>query len=276
MWGSAYLLISIGLESFGPGAVTALRILFGLGVLALVPGARRTPVARGDWPRVALLGVLWLAVPLTLFPIAQQWIDSSVAGMVTGAQPLLTAGLAAFLLRRRPGPRQLGGLAVGFVGIVAITVASATGSGAGPSSPAGVALVLVAVACYAVAANLAVPLQQRYGGLAVILRALLVALVLVAPFGLWSLAVAGRGTPSLASVAAVVVLGVSATGLGYVAFTTLVGRAGATRGASAVYGIPVLAIVLGLVVGHDPVRPLALAGSVLVLVGAYLTSRRET
>src|SRR5690606_3236896 len=148
--------------------------------LAVFPRARR-PVAREDLPRVALLGVVWMGIPLILFPIAQQWIDSSVAGMINAAVPILTAVWSMVLLRRLPGVLQRWGLVVGFAGILAISWPNLQGSSA---TALGVALVLTAVVLYGLAANLAVPLQQRYGALPVLLRSQLVALAVIAPFGL--------------------------------------------------------------------------------------------
>ncbi|MBK9179434.1 MAG: DMT family transporter [Acidimicrobiales bacterium] len=269
MWGTAYLLIAIGLESLPPGGVTFLRMVIGAATLSLFPATRRVRIDREDWPRVAALGVLWLALPLTLFPIAQQWITSAAAGMITGAQPVFVAVLASILLRRRPGTRQLQGIAIGFVGVLLIALPAAD---EGRSSAIGVVLVLVAVVSYAIAATVAVPLQQRYGSLPVIWRALLVAAVLVTPWGLISLPGAH---PTAASLAAVVPLGVLSTGIGYVCFTTLAGRAGATRGSVAVYLIPVVAIVAGVLGGGDRIPAIALPGTALVLVGAWLTSRAE-
>lgn len=254
--------------------VTGVRLLLGAGVLACVPPARRGRVARSDWPRVLLLGVLWMALPLTLFPIAQQTVDSAVAGMLTGAQPLLTALVAAVLLLRRPRGTHVVGLVIGFVGIFAIAVSSlATGGG---SSLGGVALILVAVSCYAVAVNLAVPLQQRYGSLPVVLRTLAVATVLVAPLALFAAPGVDRPAITPSSWVAVALLGVVSTGLAYAMFAALVGRAGSTRGASAIYLIPVVAVVLGVTVGGEHVQPVAAAGAVVVLAGAWLSSRAES
>jgi drug/metabolite transporter (DMT)-like permease len=70
-------------------------------------------------------------------------------------------------------------------------------------------------------------------------------------------------------------LGLLGTGLAFVAAATLVGRVGAPRGAVAIYFVPVVAIVLGSVVLDEEIAPAALAGTALVLVGAWLTSRRE-
>jgi drug/metabolite transporter (DMT)-like permease len=275
LWGSSFLLMEIGLTSFRPGLVTLLRVGLGACALALVPRARRTSIDRADLPRVALLGVTWMGVPLLLFPVAQQWIDSSVAGMVNGAMPLTTAAWAAVLLRRPPGRTQAIGLTVGFLGIVAIAVPElptgqvATGTGA---TALGTGLVLLATLLYGLSANLAVPLQQRYGALPVLLRAQLAALVVITPFGLWGL----RGSsfawgPALAMLP----LGMLGTGLAFVLMTTLVGRVGGPRGTVAIYVVPVVAVVLGVVVLGEALHPLAVAGVALVLVGAWVTSRRE-
>ena len=55
--------------------------------------------------------------PMTLFPIAQQHISLSLAGMLNGAIGVFAAIVASVLLRRLPGRWQLAGLAVGLLGI---------------------------------------------------------------------------------------------------------------------------------------------------------------
>jgi len=268
IWGSSFLFIEIGLEHFGPGVVAFGRVAIGALTLSLLPRSRR-PVDRADLPRVALLGLFWMAAPLLLIAIGQQWIDSSLAGMVNGALPIFATVTAAILLRRLPAGRQLAGIAIGFAGVVAVLWpathdADATALGAG--------LVLLAVLCYGVAVNLAVPLQQRYGALPVLVRAQLFALVLLVPAAVVSL-------PSTefawSSTLAVVVLGCFGTGLAFVAMTTLVGRVGATRGSVAIYFLPVVAIALGVAFRDETVAAISLVGTGLVLAGAYLTSRRE-
>jgi drug/metabolite transporter (DMT)-like permease len=269
IWGASFFFIEIGLEAFAPGVVAFARIALGAATLAAFPRARR-PVDRADLPRVALLGIVWMGVPLTLFPLAQQHIASSVAGMINGATPLATAVVAAVLLRRMPGRWQVAGLAIGFLGVIAISLPNVSGADAAPH---GVVLVLLAVVLYGFAFNLAVPLQQRYGALPVLLRAQLVAAVAVAPF-------AAVGIPdstwSWTSAAAMLALGAVGTGLAFAAMTSLVGRVGGPRGSVSVYLVPVVAILLGVVVLGEHVAPLALVGTALVILGAWLTSRRES
>ena len=248
--------------------IAVARVALGVAALALVPAARR-PIGREDRLRVAFLGVIWAGLPLLLFPVAQQWIDSSVAGMLNGAVPLAGAAWAVVLLRR-PLPRTHAvGLLVGFAGVLAISWPQLQGSRA---TMLGASLVVLAVLCYGLAVNLAVPLQQRHGALPVLLRAQLAALVLLLPFGLWGLA---GSRFAWGPVLAMVPLGMLGTGLAFVLMTTLVGRVGGPRGAVATYFIPVVAIVLGVLLLDERVAPAAVAGTALVVAGAWLTSRRE-
>ncbi|MFA9445962.1 DMT family transporter [Egicoccus sp. AB-alg6-2] len=275
IWGTSFLFVAIGLEAFEPGLITLARVGLGAAALALVPAARRTAIAREDLPRVALLGVIWMGIPLLLFPVAQQWIDSSVAGMVNGAMPLTTAMWSALLLRRLPGRTQAIGLVVGFFGILAISLpelpVGATRTGTAETA-LGTGLVFVAIVLYGLSANLAVPLQQRYGALPVLLRAQLAALVVIAPFGVAAIG-PSRWDPMAAL--AMLPLGLLGTGLAFVLMATLVGRVGGPRGSVAVYFVPVVAIAAGMLFRAEQVHPLALLGTLLVLAGAWITSRRE-
>lgn len=264
-WGASFLFIAVGLEDFPPAAVTLLRIAFGAGTLALLPRARtRLPAAA--WKGIVPLGIVQIGVPLLLFPVAQQHVSSSLAGMMNGTVPIVTGAVAALLARALPPRNQRVGLLVGFAGVVAISWPTFDGR----LSAYGVGLLALAVLCYSVALNLAAPLQRAYGALPVILRAELVGLVLVAPFGL---PVLSRSTPSAASVAALLVLGCAGTGLAFAVLFTLVGRVGATRGSVAVYLTPAVAILLGVLLRDETVALVQLAGTALVITGAWLTSR---
>lgn len=270
IWGGSFLFMAIGLDAFHPGLVTWLRVGFGAAFMALLPQARRTSIPTEDRIRVRSLGALWIALPLTLFPIAQQWIDSAVAGMLNGAMPIFTAVLATILLKTLPGRLQLIGLLIGFAGIIAIALPSA---GKGSTAAIGVILVLIATVCYAFAVNIVAPLQQTHGALAVIARAQWVAVLLVTPYGIYGLMNSSFAWPSLFAMLAVGFLG---TGLAFVMMAKLAGSVGPTRSAFITYVIPVVALVLGVIFRGEVVSSVAISGVVLVIAGALLASRRET
>jgi drug/metabolite transporter (DMT)-like permease len=261
--------MAIGLDAFQPGVITLARVSLGALTLSLIPKAR-TAIDREDLPRVFLLGIIWIGIPLMIFPIAQQWIDSSVAGMLNGAVPVTAAIWATLLLRRLPGWRQLLGIGIGFVGVLAISAPEVASSSA---TALGATLVIVAVVLYGLSTNLAVPLQHKYGALPLLFRAQLAALVIVVPFGLYHIPGSSWAWPSAL---AMVPLGVLGTALAFVLMATLVGRVGGPRGSVAIYFVPVVAIILGVAVRGDTIEPIAVAGTGLVLLGAWVTSRKES
>jgi drug/metabolite transporter (DMT)-like permease len=268
IWGASFLFIDIALDDFHPGLITWIRV--GLGALSLVAlPAARTAFDREDRPRILLLSVVWVFIPFTLFPLAQQYINSSVTGMLNGAVPIFTAIIGGLFFSRPSRGPQRTGLAIGFVGIAAVSLSSGAG---GDSAFLGVAMVLLACLCYGLATNIAGPIQQKYGSVPVMARMLALATVWTAPFGLYGLAQSSFGWAATASN---VVLGVAGTGLAFVLMATLVGRVGGPRASFITYAIPVISLSLGVTFRGDRVSVFALVGVVLVILGAALASRRE-
>jgi len=267
-WGSSFVFIEEALETFEPALIAFLRILFGALTVVWLKRAR-TPVARSDWGAVLVVGLLWMAVPFLLFPIAQQWIDSSLAGMINGAVPLFAALVATLISRRLPGMFQAIGLIVGFVGVVAVSWPAVQGA---QSTATGVLLVLLATVCYGIALNVVVPLQRKYGSFPILLRVQGVALALtLVP----AIIRATDSTFAWTSFLAIVPLGCLGTGLAFVWMTILAGRVGPSRGSVTIYFIPIVAIVLGTLFRNESIALVSLFGTALVLFGAYLTSRAE-
>lgn len=266
IWGASFLFIDIGLDALSPGLITFLRVGLGAAAIAVIPH-RRTPIDRADRGRLVLLSLLWVAIPFTLFPIAEQHINSAVTGLLNGGTPIFTALVATFFLRQPPRGPQLIGIVVGFVGVALISLPSIN---EGTSQAFGVALVIAATICYGLAINLAAPLQATYGSVNLMARTLALATIWTAPLGLLGF---GDSRWELGPVIAVVVLGIVGTGIAFALMAQLVGRVGSTRASFITYLIPVVSLVLGVVFRDDQVAAGALIGVGLVIGGAILASR---
>jgi drug/metabolite transporter (DMT)-like permease len=266
IWGASFLFIAVGLDALEPGVVTLLRVGLGAAILRALPGPR-TRVAAEDRRRLIGLSMLWVGLPFTLFPIAEQHINSAVTGLLNGATPMFTALFAWLLFGQRTTGPQLAGVAIGFTGILLISLPSI---GEGPSSAWGVALVLVATACYGLAAHIAEPLQARYGSRLVMGRMLALATIWTLPYGLAGLP---DSEVELRPLLAVAVLGLVGTGLAFLLMGSLLGRVGSVRASFITYLIPVVALVLGVAFQDDHVEAPALLGVALVVSGAVLASR---
>jgi len=267
VWGTSFFFIAEALDGFPAAVITPLRVGLGFLTLGLVPAARRTRITGTDRWRIVLLGTIWMAIPLSLFPFAEQHVSSSVTGMLNGGTPIFVTIVAAFLARRAPHARQIAGLLLGLAGVVLIALPTA---GDGGNSLGGIALILLALVFYGFALNVAVPLQQRYGSLPVLWRAQAVALVLTTPLGLLH---AGDVTFGWRPTLSMVGLGVLGTALAYVAMADNAGRLGSSRASASVYLIPVVSLVLGAAVRNEDVAALSVAGCAVALAGAWMAGR---
>jgi drug/metabolite transporter (DMT)-like permease len=265
MWGGSFLFMDIGLDHFAPPLIAFGRIALGAATLSLIPAARK-PVSRAAWPRVALLGITWMAIPFLLLAVAQQWIDSGLAGMINATTPLFTVLMGALLIQSLPSRLQGAGLGLGFLGVVAISIPSVEGG----SNLLGVALVLCAATLYGLAFNIAAPLQAEYGPLPVTRGAMIVAAAALVPAAIIGALGSSFGWSSLL---AVIALGTLGTGVAFVWFTAMIGRLGPARASVSIYVVPVVAVALGALFRDERVHIAALAGTAMVLAGAFLTSR---
>lgn len=272
IWGASFLLIAEALEGLTPGTVTLGRVGVGAVTLLVIRtlrgGGKR--IEREDYGSILLLSLLWVAVPFTLFPLAQEHINSAVTGLLNGATPVFAGLVSAVLVKVVPKGIQLAGIAAGFFGIVLISLGS---SGGGSTELRGVLMVLAATACYGFAVNLASPLQAKYGPINIMSTMLGLATLWVLPFGLFSIA---DNEWSVGPLAAVFFLGAVGTGLAYWIMATLVGRVGGVRASFVTYLIPVVSLTLGVVLRGDSVTALAIIGAVITIGGAFMASRAKT
>ena len=183
-WGSSFLLIDIAIEHLDTRVVPFGRSLTGAVALALFPGARDA-IPRRDWPRIAILGLVWMALPFWLFPLAEKTVASSVAGMMNGGLPVVMAAVTALWVRRLPSVQRIGAIALGFVGIVVVAwpaIQTDTTSGDSIADLRGVLFLAGALLCYAVGANVARPLQAQYAPARLLMRVQIAAALWTLPF----------------------------------------------------------------------------------------------
>lgn len=266
IWGASFLFIAEGLQAIGPNGISFVRLLIGCTTLSCFPRSWRS-VPRGEWLAIVAVGFFWMALPLTLFPHAEQHVTSAITGMLNGTVPLFTAVIASLVARRLPPYGMIVGLAVGTLGAILMALPTIR---EGQSSLTGVLLILGAVVSYGIAYNVLAPLQQRNGSLPVLWRAQLVAVALTAPLGIPDLLAARWSLIPLLSLLA---LGALGTGLAYILLTIATGRVGATRASSTNFLIPLVSLLLGVTLRGEHVPALAVIGAAVCVTGAWLMQR---
>jgi len=273
-WGSSFLLIAIAIDHLDTALVPLGRALAGGVALGFFPGSReRIPIRH--WPRIGLLGLVWMALPFWLFPLAERTVTSGIAGMVNGSLPVIMACVTALWVRRLPSLQRAGAIALGLIGIVTLTipaVRTSAQSGEPIADIAGMTYLFLAVLCYAVGANLARPLQALYSPARLLMRVQLAAALISLPLAVPGLA---RSRFDLGSVLAVVALGVMGTGLAFVMFGTLLERTGITRAMIPTYFTPIVGLMLGAFFRGEHIAAISVIGMCIVIVSAWLTSKPD-
>ena len=268
-WGSSFLLIKIAIRHFDSSVIPLGRTAFGAAALLLIPSARKR-IARQHWPRLLVLGFVWMALPFLLYPLAEQSVSSAITGMMNGGLPVVVAVVTAIWVRVMPSPRRILAVLVGFSGIALIAVPSIQDGSTADAK--GILLLLLALLSYAVAINLARPLQAIYSPAALMLNVELVACVFSLPYGLWGFSQSTFAWPALGALA---LLGVLGTGFAFVLFALLTKRTGAVRSMIPTYFTPIVGTILGKLFNNEPIMLLSIVGMFIVIVGAWLTSLPE-
>ncbi len=211
-----------------------------------------------------------MALPFLLFPIAERTVNTSITGMINGGLPVVTTVVTAGFTRTMPSVRRIGAVTIGAAGIAMISLSS-IGAEAGADA-AGIAALLLALLLYAVAANIARPLQARYGALTSMLWLTVFGALWSLPWGLVALPDSDLTWAALGSLG---VLGAVGTGVAFAIYGVLLMRAGTVRGMIGIFFTPVVGLLLGVTVRDDELHVIAIVGMVVVIVGAMLTSRPE-
>lgn len=142
-WGSTYLGLKLALEVLGPFMACGARMTLGgllFGLYLRLAGRWRRPTA-ADLRHAAVFGLLMVVMASGFLSKGQEYIDSSVAALVSGSTPISML-VAAWLFagEERPSAAQWLGLAGGLIGLVLL--GGAHTEGGLRADPAGVCWVL--------------------------------------------------------------------------------------------------------------------------------------
>jgi len=123
IWGTSYILMKKGLESFSPLQVGALRIV--ITFLCLLPIALKhiRQLNRTNILSIIIIGLFGSLIPAFLFPLAETKISSSLAGMLNSLSPVFTLLFGIFFYNRKTIKTQITGVFLGLLGATGLLYA---------------------------------------------------------------------------------------------------------------------------------------------------------
>ncbi len=275
VWGASFLFIAIALTGMTPVQVAAGRAVLGaltLGLIVLVT-RDRLPAWGRIYGHLAVVGVPFCVLPYLLFAWAQQYVASGLASVYNATTPIMTAIIAALVLRvERLTRAQMLGIAIGIVGVIVI-IGPWQGVELGGDLVPQLAM-LGATACYGFSLSYMRRFLTETGVSAVSFTFVYIAVAAVLLLALVPIASPSPMTLDGSVIVAIVLLGAFGTGFAYVWNQNVVRAWGATRAATVTYITPVVGVVLGILVLGEVLVWNEPVGAALVIVGVLLAQRR--
>jgi drug/metabolite transporter (DMT)-like permease len=271
IWGSTYLAIRFALVSFPPFLQMGTRFLTAgvlLSAWLLWRGKDRLPT-RIEWRNAFVIGTLMLGGGMGLCAAAEQHIGSGLIAAFVAISPLITCGWG-LLFGQRPTRLELVGMTVGLAGVLMLLRGASFSA-----SPVGIACIFGAVTAWSLASVLSttkLPLARGPVGFASEMLCGGAVLMLL------SLAMGEHvATPiaplALASWLYLVVFG---SLIAFSAYMYLLGHATPAVATSYAFVNPVIALLLGVLLGGESVTSGEWIACGVILAGVVLVFRGKT
>jgi drug/metabolite transporter (DMT)-like permease len=266
LWGMPYLLIRIAVAEFDPLVVAGTRTL--IGSLLLLPIAlhrKALAPAFRQWKWLIAFTLVEITIPWVLLGHAETKLNSSTAGLLIAAVPLIAAVIITRLGHEKLEMRRLFGLCLGFAGVALLV-----GLDIDLSDFGAVAATMITALGYAIGPIIIDRKLKDVPALGVITASLIVATVIYAPFApfLWPDHFHAGAAWSVAG------LGVLCTAVAFMVFFALIAEVGPSRATVITYINPAVAIILGALVLKEPLTIGMAIGFPLVILGAILGTMR--
>jgi len=268
VWGSTYLGIRVAVETIPPYLMTGVRyfvagsLMFAL-QWVVTKGKPALP-SRAELVRIAIVAVLLLVLGNGLLCVAETRVESGTAALLLAGTPIWMLLLDALRSRTAPSGAAISGLVLGTAGIAILV-----GKSAGHSDVLFAGIILIASISWAAGSVYArgndyqpttAALEMTAGGL----FCLVVGLVTGETAHVKIAAISG---PSLWGMVWLITAGAM---LGYSAFAYAVRTLPTATVATYGYVNPVVAVILGTLILHEPVTWRILAGGAAVIASVVL------
>jgi drug/metabolite transporter (DMT)-like permease len=273
VWGSTFLAIRIGVHEVPPFLFAAMRFVVAGLVLCgwMVAHGERSPTGP-QWRSIFLLALLIFVVDYGLLFWAEQRVPSGVAAVMMATIPVFMALSEIFYLRtQRLTVRLASALIVGLAG-VAVLMSRSLNLGGAPVDTAGAIALIIGSVSWSIASVLTrkLPLPSSKvmsSGAQMLAGGVLLSLV-AAAFG--EFRNFHPGTVSRAAWLSLLYLIIAGSIIGFTAYVWLIHHESPTKVGTYAYVNPVVAVLLGYLLGGESLGLRTILGTLFVLVSVLL------
>lgn len=275
IWGSSFILMKKGLESYDNFQVASLRILISFIFLSPIIVRNFKMIKKNQWWRIILAGLLGSGIPAFLFTTAQMKISSSLSGMLNSLVPLFTVIIGLLFFKMELRKMKIIGVLVGLIGALGLLNSTGNLSVDNEEMIYG-SLVVLATICYATNVNFIKVQLTEVSALNITSFGFLLMGPLTAAY-LFStdfIEITTTDPKAPLNLFFIALLSIFGTAMAVILFNMLIKRVSAVFASSVTYMIPVFAIIWGLVDGESiGISQFLFIG--IILSGVYMVNRER-
>ena len=274
VWGSSFILIKKGLDTFSPAQTASIRVF--VGFLTLIPMAlfsiKHVPLVK--WKYLLLSGSLGVFFPAFLFAFAQTEVSSLLAGILNSLTPLFALLVGVLFFGQKGSVSKYVGVLIGFLGTITLILINPNTDGSEISLNGYALLVVLAALMYGTNVNMI----KTYLGNLPPLHVSTLSLFVIGPLATG--AVLSLEIPNTyqshplgnQSLLALVILGFVSTGLATVLFYKLLQMTNPLFASSVTYIIPIVAVAWGLLDG-ETLNFIHIFSMLMIIAGVWMVNR---
>jgi drug/metabolite transporter (DMT)-like permease len=280
VWGSTYLAIRFAIQTIPPLLSAGTRFLVAGAILYIWSRLRGDPAPkRVEWRSASIIGFLLLTFGNGGLVWAEQRIPSGIAALFIATAPLWMVLIDAL----RPGGTRANwltwfGVLVGLAGILILAYPWQAHTSSPSLDPLGMVVLILAALSWSVGSlysrKAPLPSSPLQGTGMEMLAGAGGLFILSTVLGEWhQLKVSAISLPSLGGLAYLILFG---SCIGFVAYTWLLRNAPTPIVSTYAYVNPVVAIILGSLIAHEPLEVQGIISALIILAGVVLITTSKS
>lgn len=269
VWGLCWPIYKVALNYTPPILFSGMRTLLG-GILLLIVTIPRYKLIhlKENWPVYLISTIFNVILFFGLQTVGLQYLPSGLFSVIVYFQPVLVGFLAWLWLGEKMSGLKILGLILGFLGVVVISFKSLSAT----VSVIGVVLALITAISWAIGTVFLKKSGDKVDAIWLVTIQCLVGGFVMSVVGVdtESLAAIHWSLPYISGLLYGAIFGIP---LAWLAYFVLVRSGEASKVATCTFLVPLIALVVGTIVLHEPVTMNLVIGLILIVFSIYFVNR---
>lgn len=274
IWGSTYLAIRVGVQSFPPFLFAGARFIISGSIILGFAYFRKMDFPKGkvEYLKISIVGLFLLAIGNSLVVIAEMRVNSSTAALLLALIPIFIAIIEQFI----PGGSRISllgwlGMLIGFAGV---GILSFSNGGDFDADIFGIVLLLLACLSWAIG-SIYSKRTVFTGSIVTQIGVQMLSAGLVQTFMGIILSEISKIKYHPSALAALLYLAFIGSLVGYTSYIYLISVWPVSKAGTYAYVNPVVAMFLGWLILREPITSRMIISAILILAGVVIVQRSK-